>query len=474
MISAAPTIVAVETDSAWVVILAVSVVLLPVTFLLRRVINRPGGLGSAALMGLPLVLPLVAAAFYQGGVLPEIGVLTPLPTAVLDRSTGVLPHVLMLSDGRPGVGIPYVLNGSTGQILLLIGVTASSLMLLRRALGVIALRRLVGRCRPLGEAEDDWLRDVVHDLSAGAGIRPPEVLVLPAGLSGAFATGGRLKRVLISRDLVENLERDELHGILAHEIAHIAARDIPIVFTAGLLRDLVAWNPLAHLSFHVLVMDRECEADRRAAAATGQPLAVASSLLKVCEMMRRNRSLKTKMALAFLRPRSRLKRRVNNLLALADGVASPAPLGLLPFMMAACLVCVVGLQVGARLASQAESGGLAIVLGAPDTASEVWRAEPVPKFFGKSDDKADRKSKRAQWVGNVSLWPADLAVRQNDFPKFMRALTTWARRHDLPARHFVQPTTRSWRAVPLLGGPGVLSLYRIDPLGRLSPLRSQV
>jgi hypothetical protein len=231
---------------------------------------------------------------------------------------------------------------------------------------------------------------------------------------------------------------------------------------------------LAHLSFHLLVMDRECEADRRAAAATGQPLAVASSLLKVCDLMRRNRGLKTKMALAFFRPRSRLKRRVNNLLALADGAASPAPLGLLPFVMAACLACVLGLQVGAKLAAQAESGGLAIVLGAPDS-SELWKADTAPKFFGKGKgDEHPGKARKAQWVGNVSLWPVDLAVRQNDFPKFMRALSTWARRHDLPPRRFVQPTTRSWRAVPLLGGPGILSLYRIDPLGRLAPLNSKI
>jgi Zn-dependent protease with chaperone function len=467
LISTAPTIVAVETDSAWVVILAVSVVLLPVTFLLRKVINRPGGLGSAALMGLPLVLPLIAAALYQGGVLPEIGVLTPLSAAVLDSSTGVLPHVLMLSDGRPGVGIPYVLDGSTGQILLLIGITTSTFMLLRRAAGVVALRRLLRRCAPLGEHEDDWLRDLVHDLAEDAGVKPPEVLILPSGLSGAFATGGRLKRVLISRDLIEVLERDELQGILAHEIAHIANRDIPIVFTAGLFRDLVAWNPMAHLAFHVLVTDRECEADRRAAAATGEPLAVASSLVKVCDLMRGNRGFRTRMALAFLRPRSRLKRRVDNLLALADGVASPNPLGLLPFLMAACLACVVGLQVGAKLAAQADAGGLAIVLGAPDS-SEVWKADPAPKYFGKAKKQEGKGAKKAQWVGNVSLWPSDLAVRQQDFPKFMRALTTWAKRHHLPPRRFVQPTTRSWRAVPLLGGPGILSLYRIDPLGRLA------
>ena len=472
MINAAPTIVAVETDSAWVVILAVSLVLLPVTFLLRRLINRPGGLGSAALMGLPLVLPLIAAALYQGGVLPEIGVLTPLPDAVLNRSTGVLPHVLMLSDGRPGIGIPYAVDGSTGQIILLVGLAASSLMLLRRMAGVVALRGLLRRCAPLGEAEDDWLRDLVHDLAESSGIRAPELLILPEGLSGAFATGGRLKRVLLSRDLLESLERDELKGIVAHEIAHIANRDISIVSTAGFLRDLVAWNPLAHLSFHLLVMDRECEADRRAAAATGQPLAVASSLLKVCDMMRRNRGLKTKMALAFFRPRSRLKKRINNLLALADGVASPAPLGMLPFMMAACLACLLGLQVGAKIAAQAESGGLAIVLGAPDTG-EVWRAETAPKFFGKKDGKAGSKAKKSQWVGNVNLWPADLAVRENDFPRFLRSLTTWAKRHDLPPRRFVQSTTQGWRAVPLFGGPGYLSLYRIDPLGRVAPLNSE-
>ena len=69
MVNAAPTIVAVETDSAWVVILAVSFVLLPSTLLLRRLINRPGGIGSAALMSPELALNL--AYFQPDGIHPN-------------------------------------------------------------------------------------------------------------------------------------------------------------------------------------------------------------------------------------------------------------------------------------------------------------------------------------------------------------------------------------------------------------------
>ena len=44
MVSASPTILALETDSAWVVVLAVSAVTLIAALILRRLIGRPGGL----------------------------------------------------------------------------------------------------------------------------------------------------------------------------------------------------------------------------------------------------------------------------------------------------------------------------------------------------------------------------------------------------------------------------------------------
>ena len=78
-----PTILALQADSAWFVIVAVSLVTLPVVLLLRRLIDRPGGLASGILLSLPLALPLVAAVLYGHPVLPEIAVLRPALQAVL-------------------------------------------------------------------------------------------------------------------------------------------------------------------------------------------------------------------------------------------------------------------------------------------------------------------------------------------------------------------------------------------------------
>jgi Zn-dependent protease with chaperone function len=456
--TAAPAILAVEMDSAWVVVIAVSLVLLPVTLVLRRLIRRPGGLLSSLLLVLPLGLPIVTAVLYNGGVLPEVALLRPVTAGLRPGGSG---HFLWLGD-RAGVGIPYSVTESAGNVMLLIGLTASSLMLVRRAVGVVALRRAIGRSTYLGEEEHDWIREMVHDLATTASIRTPEVLMLPEGFSGAFATSGRVKRILISRELIEALDRDELAGILAHEIAHIAARDVQVVFGAGLLRDMVAWNPVGHVAYKLLENDREYEADRSAAVLTGKPLAVASSLVKVCELMRRHAALGQRATLAFFRPRSRLKRRVKYLLALADNVTAPPPASYVPYLAAACLAAALGLQVGARIGASPDAGALAIVLGAPDTTTAaVWKADVPPKFVGKQ--KARKGPQKL-----FGAWPARLAVGQGDFPKFLSALSRWAQRHKEAPREAIWRSARSWRGIPLLGGPGNLSLYRLDPLGRIA------
>ncbi|MGH2828813.1 MAG: hypothetical protein ACRDKF_17805, partial [Actinomycetota bacterium] len=99
MSSATPTILALEVDSAWVVVLVVSLTTLLATILLRRFISRPGGIASGLLLCLPLALPILAAIIYQGGVLPEVTVLRPI-SAVVQEPSHNLMHLLFLSDGR--------------------------------------------------------------------------------------------------------------------------------------------------------------------------------------------------------------------------------------------------------------------------------------------------------------------------------------------------------------------------------------
>lgn len=474
MISAAPTIVTIEANSAWVVILVVSLVTFPAALFLRRIIDRPGALSSSLLMGLPLGLPLVAAAFFQKSVLPEVSVLRPLEAELFARSDWNLLHLLFVSDGDGTGLVPYVLSGAPGRWLLLLGLGFSSFMLLRRLVGTLSLRRLVARSAPADPETDALLIERVAALSQSAKLRQPPVLMfLPAGVPGAFVTGiGRRTRILIARSLVDELTDDELDGMLAHEIAHIAAQDVRVMVVSGLLRDLVAWNPVAHLSLRRLVSEREFEADRRAASLTGKPLAVASSLLKMCELMKRSPRLRPHPGLPFFRRRGPLRRRVAHLLALADGTVSSTGTSRLPYIAAASVAAVMGLQVGAQVAQQAD---FAIVWDVPDTHSiPIWsqdpnvRAQKVQRAKEAVAATPRRKGRRVTAktfpAAQYPVFGDGYALREKDFKRWMKAMTVWAKRNGFSPRTLAAEVNESWRAVPVFSAPriGPFGFYRID------------
>lgn len=366
MTSASPTVLAIEGDSAWIVILAVSTVTLIAVLLMRRLIRRPGGLASGLLLSLPLALPLVAAFSFDHAALPVVAVLKPISSEAISRSSDLL-HVLFLSNDK-NVVTAYALYETAGAWMLWIGLSVSSFMLIRRAIGAFLVRRLIHRSRPLGTGDEGDVRMMVEALATRSSMtRVPSVLVMPEGSSGAFAVAGKGGRILISPELLCELDRRELAGILAHEIAHLEARDVHVTFSAGLLRDLVAWNPVAHLAYRRLLADREVEADKRAVALTGDPLSVASGLVRLCELRKGRRSGRLDLALAF--GGGRVPARVSRLLALADGGVVMRAGGAAPYVMAAVLVAFLGLQAGARISSQG-AGAFAIVLGTAEAPVE--------------------------------------------------------------------------------------------------------
>lgn len=458
-----PTILSLEVDSAWVVVLAVSLITLLATVLLRRLIARPGGFSSGLLLSLPLLLPVLAAAVYQHAVLPEVAVLKPIGRVLRNKPDELL-HLLLVSDGS--VATPYAFTGEAGPWVLLVGAGVSSFMLIRRFAGSLVLHRLLRRCRPAGPEHSGTL-EAVQKLAREAGLKKtPEVLILPAGVSGAFATGVRYNRILVSDDLIETLDHRELNAILAHEVAHLESRDVPVVFVAGLLRDVVAWNPVAHIAWRRLLIDRELEADRRAVLMTGDPLCLASGLLKILELVKGQRNFTQKTALAFLRPGGRIKQRVTHLLALADGRVSAAPVGRNLYLMAALLVAVLGLQVGARIA--AEDSAYAIVLGHPKSTSEnVWhpRTEirPLPQLRNATAraPRHLRLGKTNQLLRSTEL-RANLTLKQKDVDRYFDRIYKMAPLLGVP------PATLQWngragwgQATPLLEQQS-FSVYRLE------------
>ncbi|HRS87156.1 MAG TPA: zinc metalloprotease HtpX [Syntrophales bacterium] len=82
---------------------------------------------------------------------------------------------------------------------------------------------------------------MVADLAARAGLPMPRVYIIPQDTPNAFATGRDEKHavVAVTEGILRILDRDELEGVLAHELTHIKNRDILIGSIAATLAGAV-------------------------------------------------------------------------------------------------------------------------------------------------------------------------------------------------------------------------------------------
>ncbi|MFJ4690378.1 zinc metalloprotease HtpX [Streptomyces sp. NPDC088766] len=165
--------------------------------------------------------------------------------------------------------------------------------------------------------EQPELHGVIDRLCATADMPKPRVAVSEMDLPNAFATGRNADHavVCVTTGLLRRLETDELEGVLAHELSHVAHRDVAVITiasflgviaglivrfafysqlfggrnrdqnTAALLALVMAVSALVYaLSFlliRALSRYRELAADRAAAMLTGKPSVLASALTKV-------------------------------------------------------------------------------------------------------------------------------------------------------------------------------------------------
>jgi heat shock protein HtpX len=193
----------------------------------------------------------------------------------------------------------------------------------------IALRtsgaRLVG---PNDSPDAARLHAVVDRLCALADMPKPRVAIAPTSMPNAFATGRNSKAAVIcaTKGILQKLDNDELEGVLAHEMSHVAHKDVAVMTVASLLGIIAALMvrfafyselfggggrgrggnnnqsalliiPIMLLSMFVYAVSfllirmlsryRELSADRSGALLTGRPHALATALMKVTGDMAR-------------------------------------------------------------------------------------------------------------------------------------------------------------------------------------------
>jgi heat shock protein HtpX len=124
-----------------------------------------------------------------------------------------------------------------GLVILNFGATTTVLAaLLLGTLGFVGFQYKFGKWAALRSVgaedmpEEGQYREIhtqVEELSRAMGIDKPRLMVADMGVPNAFAVGRKgAGVVVVSTEIVDLLERDELKGVLAHELAHISNRDV--------------------------------------------------------------------------------------------------------------------------------------------------------------------------------------------------------------------------------------------------------
>jgi heat shock protein HtpX len=130
--------------------------------------------------------------------------------------------------GLGGVGVGGFDLGSLAMFCLVWGMGGAFISLqmsrwiAKRATGV---HLIDGRS---GDSQLDWLHQTVGRLTRQANLPMPEVGVYESGEVNAFATGPSKSRslVAVSSGLLRSMRPEEVEGVLAHEVAHIANGDM--------------------------------------------------------------------------------------------------------------------------------------------------------------------------------------------------------------------------------------------------------
>ena len=208
------------------------------------------------------------------------------------------------------MGVGYLIGGASGALIALLIAAATNLFSYWNSDRIVL--SLYG-AHEVDRATAPDLYDLVAELSSRAGLPMPRVFLIDEAQPNAFATGRNPENaaVAVTAGLVHSLSRQELAGVIAHELAHVKNHDTLLMtitatiagaismlaqfgmFFGGNNRDnngpgivgSIAMMILAPLGAMLVQMaisrTREYAADNLGARIVGQPMWLASALVKI-------------------------------------------------------------------------------------------------------------------------------------------------------------------------------------------------
>ncbi len=225
-------------------------------------------------------------------------------------SAGLRTTILMATLGGLLVAIGYAIGGISVASLFLVGALVMNFVAYWFS-DKIALAS--ARAKPLSEEEAPGIYQMVRELTTRAGLPMPRLYMIPTEQPNAFATGRNPSHsaVAVTHGITKLLSEDELRGVISHELAHVANRDILTQSVASAIGAMITYlayffmwfggdddSPLGLIGSLALVIlaplaasliqlavsrQREYAADATGAGFCGNPESLASALLRLEE-----------------------------------------------------------------------------------------------------------------------------------------------------------------------------------------------
>jgi heat shock protein HtpX len=210
------------------------------------------------------------------------------------------------------LAVGYLLGGETGLVLALVAALGMNLFAYWNS-DKMVLR--MANAQEIGPGQAPEFYGIVQGLAERAGLPMPRLYLIDEDQPNAFATGRDPEHAAVAATtgLLRNLSREEIAGVMAHELSHVRHRDTLTMTVAATLSGAIGMlasfgglfgggrdengrplvSPIAAIAAMILAplaaslvqmaisRSREYEADRAGAEISGQPLWLASALAKL-------------------------------------------------------------------------------------------------------------------------------------------------------------------------------------------------
>jgi heat shock protein HtpX len=236
-------------------------------------------------------------------------------TSVIGRDRGLQARMLvtMFLLGALYVAFMAALFAAGAGVMMIVGVAAVMLAVQYFASDKIALASM--GAREVSPQEAPELHQMIERLCVQADLPKPRVAMVESSMPNAFALGRSPKHATVcaTTAITELLTPAELEGVMAHELSHVANRDVAIMTLASFFASLASMivqfafffggdddeNPgiffvivvsmavyaISFFLMQALSRYREYAADAGAARLTGRPSALAAALMKISGQM---------------------------------------------------------------------------------------------------------------------------------------------------------------------------------------------